>query len=340
MPNALDALHAKAVAFDGVHSEEWARWSEGYIRSLKGEQPGVVGATHLVDTSSTALTARLTRELDLAETFYVSPEMNKLVTAAAESWEEDEIVHMEDFPSFMGWMWIPGGVSKLDLRGRLITTKAVSWHVTGGRVILTYWADKNDDDPVQRASLGWGGLPQFTPWHVLVQPLGKQVVKGVGLGTALPPEISDQIYWTQTEQGLMAYFPEGWTKEQMTPRLMTEPVLTWLVSALRIMQTPIADVRRQGLPANVRKGLLKRPHRFKEKAVTVIEFRRRKGENILSTEREFSHRWLRRGHWRKQWMGSEKTDDRRQVRIWIHPQVCGPADKPFILRRHVNALIR
>lgn len=341
MKTALDALWAKADAYEGMHGAMWAQWARGYVKSTLGKNPGVMGSTSPVDMTSEALTSRLTRELDLAETFYVSPDMNRLVTAAAEAWEPDEKIWMEDFPSPVGWMFIPGGLTKVDVRGQIMTTSAISWHVTGGRVVLTYWADKRHDRPDIKAQSFWPDMPRFTPWHVMQQPLAATVVMSIQMGTLLPPEVSEQIHYIEGPKGEMAAFiPQGWTAEELALEARTDGIVTWLVSALRIMQTEIADVRRQGLPTNVRKDLSRRPHRFKNKAVTVIEFRRRKGDNVFHSEREFSHRWLRRGHWRKQWYGSEKTNDRRQIRIWIHPTICGPEDKPVLLRQHVNALTR
>jgi hypothetical protein len=221
-----------------------------------------------------------------------------------------------------------------------VTTDAVSWHVTGGRVILTYWADKRHDPEHVRTD-AWDLMPRLTPWHVMYQDLGKPLVRSVQMGHLLPPEMSKAIHWTTTPTGsLTAFVPDGMTPDEMQPRVLPDQVLTWLVSALRIMVTPLADVHRQGLPANVRKALARRPHRFKQKAVTVIEFRRRDVSAEQTIHRDFSHRFLRRGHWRKQWMGSDLHGDRRQVRIWIHPTICGPADKPLILRSHVNAFTR
>ena len=134
------------------------------------------------------MTARLVRDLDYAETFYVSPEMNRLVTAAAEAWEEDEPVYAEDFPATVGWVWIPGGLTRLDIRGQLVTTDAVSWHVTGGALLLTFWTDKRHDPPHSKEQEGWALMPRLTPWHVARQPLGVPIFKAVQMGTLLPPE--------------------------------------------------------------------------------------------------------------------------------------------------------
>jgi hypothetical protein len=93
------------------------------------------------------------------------------------------------------------------------------------------------------------------------------------------------------------------------------------------------------MPANMRKSLMRHPIRLKQKAVTVIDFRRRKGDFEHVGEREYSHRFLRRGHWRRQNYKREDGEWERR-RIWIHSTIVGDPSKPLILRDHVNALTR
>lgn len=79
--------------------------------------------------------------------------------------------------------------------------------------------------------------------------------------------------------------------------------------------------------------------RFKTTPVTVITLRRRKHPENGSHQIEWDHRWLRRGHWRKAWYGPMKGE-RYQRAIYINPTICGPEDKPLIIRPHVNVLSR
>ena len=341
----VDALLAKAAAYDGLHDPVWTNVARGYIESVMGAHPyHAVPAIHPVHTTSESLTAELTACLSAAEVFYVSPEMNALVTAAAESWPDDEALLMDDMPSPDGWLWIPGGITCIDLRGSLLVTTAISWHIFGQTMNVTYWSDKADDRPDIKATEGWRLIPRFTPWHEFQQPLGRALPKALRMGTVLPPEVSDSIHWSHRtldnghEQWAAYLDHEGWTEEQLRPRVEVDSVAAWLVSGLRLMRQPLATVRRQGLPANVRKELRTRRFRFSNKQVTVIEFRRPKGLLEHESTFEYSHRFLRRGHWRRQWYGS--GEDRQQIAIWIHPTIVGPADKPFILRKHVNAFIR
>lgn len=48
-------------------------------------------------------------------------------------------------------------------------------------------------------------------------------------------------------------------------------------------------------------------------------------------EREYSHRFMVRGHWRKQWYPSIEA----HKPIWINPHVRGPEDKPLIIKDRV-----
>jgi hypothetical protein len=51
---------------------------------------------------------------------------------------------------------------------------------------------------------------------------------------------------------------------------------------------------------------------------------------------EWSHRWIVRGHWRKQWYSSESV----HRLIWISPFVKGPDDKPLVLKDTVFEVVR
>jgi len=336
---AIDAFTMKQATFEGLHTGAWARWVDSFTASLRGEVPGTLGASGFVEQAD-EFSRDLVTTLSLAETFYVSPAMNALVTAAAEGWEGDETVEAEDFPTDHGWLFIPGGIANIDVRGRMYTTSALTWARRGGEVRVTFWADKRNDPPSEHSNPGWQALPQMTPWHLTTVHLGRPLPTALRFGRTLPPEVSEKIQWIEHEGGYAMTFPQGWTAEEMTPTMGPDPTIAWLVSTLRIMQQPLARVEREGLPAGVRKNLSKMPKRVKNTRVTVIDFRRRVGEREHGEGREFSHRFLRRGHWRRQWMGSEKDGTRRQARIWIHPTVVGPEDKPLILRDHVNALTR
>lgn len=64
--------------------------------------------------------------------------------------------------------------------------------------------------------------------------------------------------------------------------------------------------------------------------VNVVQLRRKRYEHSADetyepSDREYSHQWLVRGHWRNQWYPSLGIHQPK----WIAPYVKGPEDKPF-----------
>lgn len=55
---------------------------------------------------------------------------------------------------------------------------------------------------------------------------------------------------------------------------------------------------------------------------------------------EYSHRWFVTGHWRWQPYKNQETKETEHKRIWIHPYIKGPDDKPLKTSPKVFALVR
>lgn len=336
---ALDAFHTKQGVFESLHTAWWPRFAENFTASMRGEVKGQMGIHPGFAATGDTFTSGLRQSLSLAENFYVAPTMNALVTAAADAWEADETVEEEDFPTDAGWLWIPGGISTIDVRGLPQVTSALSWRRRADVVEVVLWQDKANDRPDVRTLAGWDEMPRLTPWHVSPILLGQRLPMALQMGTVIPPEVASQIRWIENDNDLAMAFPMGWDASQMELEVRPDRILAWLVSALRIMQQPLATVETKGLPAQVRKAMMRHPKRVKNTRVTVVDFRRRVADFEPGSGREYSHRFLRRGHWRRQpYKRDDGSWDRR--RIWIHPTIVGDPDKPLILRDHVNALTR
>jgi hypothetical protein len=68
-------------------------------------------------------------------------------------------------------------------------------------------------------------------------------------------------------------------------------------------------------------------------AVRVISLRQPEHYGGLGGDRTYHHRWVVRGHWRKQWYPSQE----RNVPIWISPYVKGPDGAPLLAGEKVYA---
>jgi hypothetical protein len=336
---AIDAFHVKQTIYETLYRDDFHRYARGFVESLMEDATEQQQALPGYATTGDQLVAREVRVARLSETFYVAPVMQAMVTAAAETWPEDEAITDEDWPTTHGFMYVPGGISVIDVRGQVSTTVAFTWEVQGNTTHVVWWTDKHYDSPYQRARYDWDSLPTYTPWHITVLKHGHPLPTALVMGTVIPPEIGRQMRWVANggQQSLM--IPLGFSPDDLKPHVGVDRVSAWLVAALRIMQQPLATVDRKGMPANVRKRLDRRPMTLRQKAVTVIDFRRREADFEHHGAREYSHRFLRRGHWRRQpYKRDDGTWDRR--RIWIHATIVGDPDKPLILRNHVNALMR
>jgi len=100
----------------------------------------------------------------------------------------------------------------------------------------------------------------------------------------------------------------------------------WICTAAMFIEQEIVTAQRGDVARGVRKRCAKADI---EPICHVVNLRKE-----LATERdsagvggvEWSHRWLVRGHWRRQFYPSRGGN----APVWIHPHVKGPQDKPFM----------
>jgi hypothetical protein len=290
--------------------------------------------------------------MDLALAFYVDPRMTALVTAAAESLPPDTPLRPEDLPATHGFLYLPAGLSSIDLRGQLMVHNAVAWFQRAGGVDMWFLSNKYDERDMinmrQRKEFGddFAQMPEIAPSAYCRTDFGEGTPWSIGGTKVLPPEISEQLTVTANpETGQISWFwPEGYDMNEWmseTREMRPNAVVLWIFAMWRLMQQTITDVRTEDVDRPLRKAARKR--NMKRDTVSVITLRKRKRvDGDGETGIEWSHRWLRRGHWRQQWVGpmSGGPDERYQVPIWIHPTVCGPEDKPLLVRDHVYSLER
>ena len=369
---ALDSITLKHHLVNDFSTRIWKDMTESYWRSASGQRTpediahyGSAATNDLVASypSPNEYRQYLARAVQFSDNYYISPEMCVLVTAAAESMPEDEQPKPEDFPTPGGWLLIPNGIVQSDIRGAAVVTNVILWRTSGGVVRLTYLADKfhpldrantydgilraakeeKVPDPQARARRIWDQIPRLTVWHDMDAEFHHRLPTSLSLGAVIPPEVSSQITVRDLpDGGRQIYWPVGYDVEGLrgliNPNIHPEPVFRWLLACLRLMQQELTSVTQQGLPANLRRSL-KGKVRLKNTHVSVIEYRRRSGSMPSESSREYTHRFLRRGHWRKQ---PYKNDDGEWDRksIWIHPTIVGDPSLPLRLREHVKALVR
>jgi hypothetical protein len=342
--SATDALLAHtdfAGAFTDVGRAHLARMAETFVEDAgSGSEIG----------RPEAVLSRWESATRVAETFYVDPLMRDVVTAAAASMPGEPLL-AEDMPTSHGFVLIPGGVGQVNVYGRLLVINAVLWATRGGRVELLMLTDKYDSNDYYNAEAARPGadpiaadLPRWMPSSLLGVGLGEPLPVMQTFASTLPPNIHTE----QREDGPggaprihLLRVDGSPAREEDVPDLdfgmHPEPVTRWLVAMWRLMQQSLATVEREGPSRQVRRQLARRNNEVR--TVSVIALRRKASPAVEgSREVVWSHRWIRRGHWRQQ-PCKENGDWVTRV-IWIHPTICGPEDKPLLVRDRVYSLRR
>jgi hypothetical protein len=140
------------------------------------------------------------------------------------------------------------------------------------------------------------------------------------------------------------YTPLAWSETAIVPYDGGEPVvglnrakegLTFWAHVVRcswlLMQQRVARVD-EYLPDRASARRLARAGRGVT-PVRVISLRQPEVHGGPGSDRTYHHRWVVRGHWRKQWYPSQQ----RNVPLWITPYVKGPDGAPLLAGEKVYA---
>jgi len=260
------------------------------------------------------------------ENFFVSADMCDLVSFSARMLDSTDFMDVTLAPSKSGFCYFEAPIEIKDNRGQTLKINAFLWQqvaVRGGgeAVLLHMWNDeyRTPDDAAEKGRTALKRAEMIGRWGYI----GSQTyVNNDPLGDEFQPMMS--------EEAARLYEEEGSTPHQTTNVMRIAHAL-WLM----LGQTITSSTKESGDKRQEREmKWMDLPN-----DVTVIQLRRseskpREGESAV----EWKHRWITRGHWR--WQPYKEKGEWIRKRIWINPYVKGPGDKPLILTRKVNALVR
>lgn len=272
-------------------------------------------------------------KLSVASPFYVTGEMVDLLEHAAETFPPTEF-HHEDLPLDSGFVLLSRPLQFVDVHGKTYNWRAFSWALVGSDpeaaigVHLTTYAHKDDDDE-DRALLDAEAEARGIPYR---------------FGTL---SLLHETVWTF---GRDYELLEGWKggtilneNLEVTPDLIAGSISALrqvhaflLLSWQRIAEPTATQASR---PVRKRAGRLDPNRPIPD--VRVVQLRRYRQPNDGEVDpdqrgREYSHRFIVGGHWRKQWYPSEQRHKPR----WIAPYVKGPDDKPLVVKQTTYVLSR
>jgi hypothetical protein len=277
---------------------------------------------------------------DNAQTIVLDPDVHRIVSEAAES--------MPESPFDVSLLPVPAGVLMLPDLGEIINyvspadanagldmpVAAIAWCISNHVTV------KGDDGPVDQIGVQlW--LYAGAQWRdIVAKDMGIELDPAVA---RVPFHVIDMTPWAggrswkgvpmyKSEYNLDAGFDENGA-------LLTDPHVSllrrYLMSLWTFMADEIIALPKQHLPRHLsRRALRARPDLF-DGCLRIAHLRKMRylGADREGGERpvEWSHRWWRRGHYRKLASGEQ---------TYVRPHIVGPEDRPLILKNDIVAVRR
>lgn len=292
-----DALDVQRSLIEFWDSDIGVEYANGWIQSF-------ANANGAVNSRSDGIKFRISERnrLAIAELYCVDDEMMDLVKYAADSLPLG-IISRSDLPSDVGLVILPEPIYATDLNGKLLNVAVVTWIVQAGTLLVTYYSDSLAPDDYREGNLD----DEMRRLNLRYQLAHLQFLD---LNTEL------------------SIFEGEWESELYAAE-------RWVLAFWKLCQETLVARERPLLGRAARRRWYRSTGN--EPKVTVVRLRRRKGEALYHEDVTWHHRWIVRGHWRKQPCGPGRSQIRA---VWISAYVKGPDDAPLLQSTKVNYLVR
>lgn len=326
-PRWTSALHAQLHLIRFWRSPQGIAFAEQNLGVMKSNAEGTNGEL-AGDWTGLDLARTEADRLDRSETFYISPEMTQYAEVAARSGFLPQPLKDTDLPMPHGFaffdreLMFEGGVApdKDGAKAFRMPIKAVLWRPSvitvnawphGERLLginLSFYATRETIEREERAAGTYDPSVQRPPL-VLVNTHGWPFdVDWLGKTDGGDPGPLDAI--AQARRYMAAF----WALVQQEIVVFHEP---------------------QPNDRHTRKQALREKFRGNPDQIRVITLRRKTNRTVErdpdAPHRDFTHRFIRRAHWRQQWYPSLKIH--RQ--IWIDQTIVGDDDLPLLVKDRV-----
>lgn len=278
------------------------------------------------------LVYHLQRGLKIAYDYQVTEDMVDLVSAGAEALENEGEVVMDwrlaptdaglvrfEKPIFLSNV-DDGEGGAFPLKAEWMLWGPITPDENGRKRIATFWfTDPRLDDPIARDFRNELGFDEVA--EQVLSCMGRWLWVGCDIHASDMP----------IDYGLKA--PTTEFNGVVSDSVRTGRIL---LSLWMMLNQTIVDVSEPPIerPTKRRAKKMGIPDR-----VSVIRLRRheRPYQGEGESQVEWSHRWMVRGHWRMQACGEGRKE---RTRIWVHPHIKGPDDKPLIVTDKLYRLER
>jgi hypothetical protein len=258
------------------------------------------------------------------EMWWVSEDMSKLAWDVTMSGTEPEDLSDKELPAPAGIMWLNGGggpvlMNKTLPDGDFLTTGNTQSELMSVNAIIWY-----------TPTVGIPGVEIGQP-------------RFMGL-TASPGIVRDTAQWNGIVSPMDLESNEA--EYHRVPTYVTYYNLKFLPRkmALVVMRLAREDTLGEKTSETVGGSPSKKKNRLRKiDTVTCASLRRHRYLSDAEREseaRDYSHRWIVRGHMRNQPIGPRNTEGgQKHLRVWIAPYVKGPEDKPLVLKDRVQLFV-
>jgi hypothetical protein len=258
------------------------------------------------------------------EMWWASEDMSKLAWDVTMSGTEPEDLSEKELPAPAGILWLNGG---------------------GGPVLMNKTLpDKNflRTGNTQSEMMSINAIIWYTP-TVPIPGLDTGKPRFMGL-TASPGVVRDTAQWNAIVSPMDLESNE--IEYHRIPTYVTYYKLKFLPRkmALVVMRLAREDALGEKTSETVGGNPSKKKNRLRRiQTVTCASLRRQRYLSEADREaeaRDYSHRWIVRGHMRNQPIGPRNASGgQKHLRVWIAPYVKGPENKPLILKDRVQLFV-
>lgn len=265
----------------------------------------------------------LSRKLSNTEQiWWVSPDMSALAWDTVLSGTEPEDIQEEPLPSPSGIMWLDGGVGPALLTKRPLDREFFTTGVT-------------HSDPLTVNAIVWF-VPSREMAQIMEIPYGQTVFIQL---SGSPDLIRDSNHWSDSP---ISHIDLG-SAALLNYRVVLHSPLAVRQASSKLVRTAIrlsreSVVGEQQIERVITGGKKRKPVQIDDVVLAVLRRRRYVSDEEREQEaRDYSHRWIVRGHMRNQPVGSRTAEGgQRHQRIWIAPYIKGPEDKPLVVKDRVQ----
>lgn len=366
----VDTVHYRTLLYDALGTEYMDRFFDIWITRDQGARYAF--PEREIRGLKFPWTGRMVGEnnrrvLQMAEQWYASADIVDVIEAMRQKMPP-EVMAQTDPPSSHGFLLLEKPWLQYDVHGKVMPIRAIMWstRVVGkgpgsgnglvvwglidlnDRAIDDYWRYGGETERIARAMLSEG--VNLTPASIFCVTFGAYALELIDqqgtwiIADDIETSIEDNgdATWMMTTKGASEVVTGGASEEVIrrfpkkdSRRVRPEPIISFLQCLWRFQEQEIVSVERDHLRKTIAKQLQRR--QMLDTPVSVIHWRKRmqtddKGER----QYELQHRFVVRGHWRRQWYPSEQ----RHKNIYIQPFLKGPDNAPILMRERVNAVVR